>query len=413
MRLGDVENASAERYGRPLDGVRILAVEQMQALPFATQLLGRLGADVVKVERPGAGDGGRASQPAMLDPDGRMVGATFLRNNLNKRSLTLDLKQPRGRELLLRLLPHFDVFAENSRAGVMDKLGLGYDDIADLHPGCIYVSVSGFGNTTDTPYRDRPALAPVVEAMSGVYENRRIGDNPPLVAPAGALGDIGAGMFATIGILAALAHRQRTGEGQYVDVAMLDSVVAMTDIVTNLWSLGLRDGSPGPVIMHGFKASDGWFVLQVIREPQFESLAKLVGHEEWIGDQRFATRQGWVDNLEGVIRPAVDAWAASRTKVEAAADLSAAGLAAGPCLSGEEVVHDEHVAARHMLVEIPRTDGVEQPVLTPGNPVKLSKMTEGPERRMPWLGEHTAEVLREVLDIDDDEVAELRQEGII
>src|SRR5436190_23721813 len=130
VKLGDVANAGAARHGRPLDGVRVLAVEQMQALPFATQLLARFGADVVKVERPETGDSGRASQPAMLDPDGRSVGATFLRNNLNKRSITLDLKHPRGRELLVALLPHFDVFAENSRPGVMAKLGLGYDDIA-------------------------------------------------------------------------------------------------------------------------------------------------------------------------------------------------------------------------------------------------------------------------------------------
>src|SRR4051794_18354698 len=127
MKLGDVANEGAARFGRPLDGIRVLAVEQMQALPFATQLLARFGADVVKIERPPTGDAGRGAQPAMLDPEGRSVGATFLRNNLNKRSVTLDLKQPRGRDLLLELVPHFDVFAENSRPGAMAKLGLGYD----------------------------------------------------------------------------------------------------------------------------------------------------------------------------------------------------------------------------------------------------------------------------------------------
>lgn len=413
MKLGDVGNADAAQFGRPLDGIRVLAVEQMQALPFATQLLARFGADVIKVERPETGDAGRASQPSMADPAGHSVGATFLRNNLNKRSLTLDLKHPRGRELLLALLPHFDVFAENSRAGVLAKLGLGYEDIAAVHPSCIYVSVSGFGNNAASPYRDRPALAPVVEAMSGIYENRRVGDSPPLVAPAGALGDIGAGMFAVIGILAALAHRERTGEGQHVDVAMLDAVVAMTDLVTNLWSLGLRGGDPGPVIMHGFRAADGWFVLQVIREPQFKLLASLVGHDEWVGDPRFETRRGWVDHLEEVIRPAVETWASTRTKAQAAAELSDAGLAAGPCLSAEEVVHDPHMTVRNMLVEIPRTDGEAQPVITPGNPVKLSKMAEGPERRMPWLGEHTSDVLRDTLGLGDVELTELASEGII
>ena len=141
----------------PLDGVRVLAAEQMQSLPFATQLLARLGADVVKVEHPVHGESGRQSTPAMLDPQGRSVGATYLRNNLGKRSVGLDLKSPEGRELFLRLVPRFDVVAENFKAGTMDRLGLGYDAVSAVHPGAIYVSVSGFGNTVDTPYRDWPA----------------------------------------------------------------------------------------------------------------------------------------------------------------------------------------------------------------------------------------------------------------
>jgi len=243
--------------GRPLDGVRILALEQMQALPFATQLLARLGADVVKVEPIKGGDSGRGSLPAMAAPDGRMVGATFLRNNLGKRSICVDLKNARGRDLVLRLAPRFDVIAENSRAGAMARLGLGYDDIAAAHPAGIYVSVSGFGNTTETPYRNWPAFAPIVEAMSGIYEMKREGDSPPTVAPVGALGDIGAALFATIGILAALRHREATGTGQYVDIAMYDSVLAMTDIVTNFWSMGQRGGALGPLIMNGFRARTG------------------------------------------------------------------------------------------------------------------------------------------------------------
>jgi crotonobetainyl-CoA:carnitine CoA-transferase CaiB-like acyl-CoA transferase len=296
MRLGDIGNAEALAGGRPLDGVRILALEQMQALPFATQLLGRLGADVVKVEPP-SGDSARGSQPAMTDPAGRQVGATYLRNNLGKRSICIDLKTPRGRELVLRLAPRFDVIAENSKAGAMARLRLGYADIAAVHPAGIYVSVSGFGNTVPTPYADWPAFAPIVEAMSGIYEMKRDGDAAPTVAPVGALGDIGAALFATIGILAALRHRETTGRGQYVDIAMLDTLIAMTDIVTNYWSMGLRDGSMAPIILHGFRARDGWFVLQVARENHFAKLAELVGHPEWTRDARLATRQGWVDNL--------------------------------------------------------------------------------------------------------------------
>jgi crotonobetainyl-CoA:carnitine CoA-transferase CaiB-like acyl-CoA transferase len=413
MRLGDVANAGAAGAGKPLDGVRVLALEQMQALPYATQLLARLGADVVKVENPKGGDLGRGSQPAILDPDGRSVGATFLRNNLGKRSIAIDLKAPAGRDLVLRLAPRFDVIAENSKAGSMAKLGLGYADIAAVHPRAIYLSVSGFGNTVPSPYDSWPAFAPIVEAMSGIYELKRRGDDPPLVAPVGALGDIGSGLYGVIGVLAALRHRDVTGEGQHVDIAMLDAMVAMTDIVTNFWSLGLRGGASAALIMDGFRASDGWFIIQVGREPQFATLAELVGHPDWPNDPRFADRQGWVDHLDDVIRPAVEGWASGMTRLEACAAMSDAGIAAGPCFRDEEVVADAHVAARHMLVEMPRSNGVDEPVLVPGNPVKLTNVAEGPETRVPWLGEHTDAVLAHELGLTAAELGDLRDAGTI
>ena len=413
MRLGEIANADAAGAGKPLDGVRVLALEQMQALPYATQLLARLGAEVVKVENPRGGDLGRGSQPAMLDPEGRPVGATFLRNNLDKRSICVDLKAAAGRDLVLRLAPRFDVIAENSKAGAMDRLGLGYADVAAVHPRGIYLSVSGFGNTVPSPYDSWPAFAPIVEAMSGIYDLKQVGDRPPLVAPVGALGDIGSGLFAVIGVLAALRHREATGVGQHVDIAMLDAMVAMTDIVTSFWSLGLRGGATAPLIMDGFRASDGWFIVQVGREPQFAMLADLVGEPGWPTDPRFADRQGWVDHLDTVIRPAVERWAADKTRLQACEAMSTAGIAAGPCYRDEEVVADPHVAARHMLVEMPRTDGDPQPVLIPGNPVKLTNVAEGPETRVPWLGEHTDEVLGEELGLSRDDLAALRAAGAI
>jgi formyl-CoA transferase len=413
MRLGDIANADAAPNGKPLDGVRVLALEQMQALPYATQLLARLGAEVVKVEHPKGGDLGRGSQPAMTDPEGRQVGATFLRNNLGKRSVCIDLKSDAGRQLVLDLAPRFDVVAENSRAGAMARLGLGYEDLRAVHPGVVYLSVSGFGNTVASPYDSWPAFAPIVEAMSGIYEFKRRDDDPPLVAPVGALGDIGSGLFAVIGVLAALRHRDATGRGQHVDIAMLDSVVAITDIVSNFWSLGLRGGNLAPLIMDGFRAADGWFIVQVGREPQFAMLAELVGQHGWLDDERFADRQGWVDHLDDVIRPAVEAWAADKTRVEACEALSAAGIAAGPCFTDDEVVHDPHLEARHMLVEVPRTDGVDQPVLVPGNPVKMTAVADGPETRIPWLGEHTDDVLGTELGLSPSALAELREAGVI
>ena len=413
MDLGDIANADAVPYGKPLDGVRILALEQMQALPWATQLLARLGADVVKIESPAGGDQGRGSLPAMTDPEGRRVGATFLRNNLNKRSITVNLKAPEGRDLILRLAPRFDVIAENFKAGAIARLGLGYSDIAAVHPRVVYLSISGFGNTISSPYDSWPAYAPIAEAMSGIYDFKRTGDNPPTVAPVGALGDIGTALFGVIGVLAALRHRETTGVGQHVDIAMLDAMVSMTDLVTNFWSMGLRNGDLGPIIMHGFRAADGWFIIQVGREPAFAKLVAVIGHPEWAEDPRFATRQGWLDNLDDVLRPAIEGWAAGMTKVEACGTLGEAGIAAGPCFSDEEVVHDPHVAARSMLVAMPRTDGVEQPVLVPGNPVKLSRMADGPDTRIPWLGEHTDSVLRSELGLSAAELEHLRGGGVI
>jgi crotonobetainyl-CoA:carnitine CoA-transferase CaiB-like acyl-CoA transferase len=414
VRLGDVANEEARGFGKPLDGVRVLAAEQMQALPYATQMLARLGAEVVKVEHPEHGESGRASSPAMLDPNGRKVGATYLRNNFGKRSLGLDLKSPEGRDLFLALVPNFDVVAENFKPGTMDRMGLGYHDIAARHPRAVYVSISGFGNTVETPYRDWPAYASIVEAMSGIYDYRHPGE-PPVTIPVGALGDISSGLFGVIGIFAALRQRDRTGVGQYVDIAMFDAIVAMTDIVTNFWSLGVR---PEPdkgleVICEGFRASDGYVVVQIVREHQFFKLAELIGRPEWKDDPRFATRSGWGPALESEIRPAVDAWASQRTKLAAARELTSAGIVAGPSNSAPDVIADPHLAARHMIVEMPRTDGVEQPVLVPGNPVKLSKMTEGPETRVPWVGEHTAEVLEAELGLTAADVEGLRARGVV
>ena len=390
----------------------MLALEQMQALPFATQLLARLGADVVKVEPP-SGDQGRASTPAMADPYGRAVGATFLRNNLNKRSICVDLKSPAGRDLVLELAQRFDVFAENSKAGAMQRLGLGFDDVRAVHPTCVYLSISGFGSTTPTPYQDWPAFAPVVEAMSGIYEWKRPEGSPPVVAPAGALGDISAALFATVGVLAALRQRDQTGTAQLVDVAMYDAMVALADIVPNFWSLGLRRGGAVPIIQHAFRARDGYFIVQAGREHQFARLVELIGHPEWADDPRFETRQGWVDHLDEVLRPAIETWAGNRTKVEVSAALSAAGIAAGPCYVDEEVVRDEHLRARKMLVEMARVDGVDQPVLIPGNPVKISGVPDGPDTRIPWFGEHTRQVLAGELGLAPAEIDVLYADGVV
>jgi crotonobetainyl-CoA:carnitine CoA-transferase CaiB-like acyl-CoA transferase len=275
--------------------VRVLALEQMQSLPYATMMLSRLGADVVKIENPSTGDIGRGSQPSFPDPQGRSVGATFSRNNFNKRSICIDLKADEGRELVLRLIPHFDVVCENFRGGTVERLRLAFDDVKTAKPDIVYLSISGFGHGSgepgsdwQSPYGTWPAYAAVAEAMSGLYEWARRPDEPPQVSPMGAIGDIGSSLFAVIGVLAALRQRDRTGEAQYVDIAMLDSMLVFSDVVTNFASMGLRK-TPGErmkQILDGFQASNGWFIVQVGRRYEFERLANLVGRPEWLDDAR-------------------------------------------------------------------------------------------------------------------------------
>ncbi len=414
MRVGEVRHPERAAWGKPLDGVRVLAVEQMQALPYATQLLAHLGAEVVKIEPPERGDAGRASLPAITDEDGRTVGATYLRNNLSKQSLALDLRSEEGRALFLRLVPHFDVVAENFKAGAMERLGLGYEALAKLAPGLVYASISGFGHE-GSPYADWPAYAPVAEAMAGLYEpSRRPGEPPPVVV-AGALGDISSALFAVIGILSALRQRERTGEGQQVDVALYDAMVAMSDMPPFFWSMGLPPefAAPGNIaICSAFAASDGWFVVAVFREHQFERLARAVGHPEWCDDERFATREGWAAHTDSVVRPALEAWARDKTRLEACRALCELGIAAGPSHRPEDLERDPHVASRGMLIEVPRPDA-ERPMRVVGNPVKLSRVAEGPVTPCPRLGEHSDAVLRRVLDLGDAEIAALREKGVI
>jgi crotonobetainyl-CoA:carnitine CoA-transferase CaiB-like acyl-CoA transferase len=412
MRLGDTANDDAARFGKPLAGIRILAVEQMQALPWGTQLLARLGAEVVKIEHPVDGESGRGSLPAMLDPEGRRVGCTYIRNNLGKKSVGIDLKK--GRDLILDLAGKFDVFAENFKAGAMSRMGLGYEDVSARWPHIVYVSVSGFGNTVETPYSSWPAYAGVAEAMSGIYEFARRDGQLPVINPVGGLGDIGSAIMGVVGMLAALRHRERTGEGQYVDISMYDSMIAFTDIVTNYWSMGTppKQGATPGMILTSFEASDGFFMVQVSRPHHFERFCEVIGKQEWLADPTYS-RDNWLAILETHIRPVVNAWAADKKKRDICFLLAEGGVACAPVHHAEDVVADEHVQRRNMLVEVPRSDGVEQPVLVPGNPVKMSKVQEGPEERMPWVGEHTEQILSAELGLSESELAKLRGEGII
>ena len=399
---------------RPLEGISVLAAEQMHALPHATQLLALMGAEVIKVE-PLSGDSGRASKPSIQEPDGRTTGSTFIRNNLGKSSIALDLKSEAGHALFLRLAETVDVVAENFRPGTADKLRVGYEDVRRVNPAAIYVSISGFGNRQDppSPYREWAAYAPIVEGMGGLYAYQNSEGSRPRMAIAGALGDTGPGLYAVIGTLAALHERQRTGRGCYVDISMYDALIAIADIVHPA-SMGVEPSRvlEGIGILHAFRARDGWFTVEVVREPHFPRFAEAVGHPEWTEDPRLATRAGWSEQMEAVIRPAVETWAADRSKLEAAEILARHGVAAGPINDADSIRRDPHVTDRHFVHEPdPGHD-----IAVVGNPIAF-RGTEGDPpaapSRWPRLGQDTDRILHERLGLDAEEIASLRAQGCL
>jgi len=392
----------------------VLSVEVMQSLPYATQLLGRLGAEIIKVEVPDTGDTARRARPFVEDVDGSSVGATFVRTNIGKKSVAIDLRSPEGHELFMRLLPHVDVVAENLRDGAMRRLGLEATALLAVEPSLIYLSISGFGKVEPGPYSKWPAYAPIAEAMAGFMEATRPEGERPRLGSAGSLGDLGTALFAAVGILAALWQRSSDGHGRVIDISMYDSMVALADMIPNLWSMGVPTGGKiGAALADSFQASDGFFVVQVIREEEFARLAAAVGHPEWIDDERLSVRSTWGANTESVFRPAIEAWARDKTKLEAAGALCEAGIAAGPCHRAADVVADEQLRKREMVLEVERPLGGE-PLLVVGNPVRLSGCpTERWERRWPRLGEHSDSVLVDLLGMSDDDVDGLRGRGVI
>jgi formyl-CoA transferase len=401
----------------PLKGLKILAPEQMMALPHATQLLALLGAEVLKVE-PLGGESGRHGRPMVGERDGSETGSTFVRNNLAKESIAIDLKSERGRDLFLDLAARVDAVVENFRPGTVDKLGIGYDAVRARNPEVIYLSISGFGNRTNppSPYRERAAYAPIVEAMAGLYEYAREGDDPPRLASAGAIGDTGPGLYAVIGLLSALHQRERTGRGCHVDVSMYDAMIAIADVV-HIASVDVVPSlaTRGIGIFDSFRASDGWFAVEIVREPHFPRFCEAVGHPEWKEDPRLATRSGWAEHLESVIRPAVEEWARGRGKAEAAAELARHGVAAGPVNTAADIVDDPHVRSRGLVhhFEDPTR---EAPVHVVGSPLYFGPRGEENEpapKRWPLVGEQTESVLEAWLGLSPETIETFRKEGVV
>jgi crotonobetainyl-CoA:carnitine CoA-transferase CaiB-like acyl-CoA transferase len=390
-----------DRSTGPLSGVRVVDLTHMLAGPYCTWLMGALGADIIKIEMPGRGDFTRGIGPFLGD-----ASIYFLSVNRNKRSLTLNLKHAEGRAALKRLVLGADIFVENNRPGVMERLGLDYSAISAVNPRIVYASVSGFGQTG--PYSHRPAFDAVIQAMGGTMSitGEEAG---PAIRVGASIGDIGASMFAAVGILAALHERDRLGRGSRVDVAMLDAQIAMLENALarylNTGEVPKRLGTRHPLIapFQAFLTADNPIIVCVDTESQWQQLCAAIEKPALATDTRFAeagSRLRHHTELEAILTAVFE----TRTAAHWLRVLDAAGVPSGPINTIPEVAADPHVRARDMIVEVGEGRFAAQPIRL-GHPLAC-------ERPAPTLGQHTAEILAE-LGYDPDAIEHLRNAGAI
>ena len=390
-----------------LDGLRVLDLSNQLSGPYCAMLLGDLGADVIKVEHPVGGDNARQGAPHVNGES-----APFMTVNRNKRSITVDLKAPDGLAIVRRLAARADVVLENWRPGTAARLGLGYDDVRRLNPRVIYCSISGFGQTG--PYASRGGFDRIAQGMSGLMSINGEEDGRPLVVPI-PIADIGTGMFGLIGILAALAYRARTGDGQAVDASLLETPIAWsvyeaaavftTGEVPRRLGQGHRTNAP----YQAFRTADGWINLGGGSQQLWRDICAVLGVEPLTDDPRFATPALRVQHrkeLEALLQPR---FLSAPTSVWLE-KLEAAGVPAGPILSYDQVFTDPHVKTRAMAVEVDHARAGRTRVL--GIPFKLSQTPGAVRRPAPTLGQHTDEILGE-LGYDTAAIADLRARKIV
>lgn len=394
-----------------LQGIRVIDMTHNQAGPACAQILGFLGADVIKLEEPKGGDVARTNMRDKPDSDSLF----FLILNANKRSLTLNLKTEDGKALFRRLIGESDVLLENFGPGALDRLGLGYDSLSKVNPKLVYATIKGFG--TYGPYSGYKSFEPIAQAMGGAMAVTGFPENPPTyVFPA--IGDSGTGMHMAIGILAALQQRHTSGKGQHVEVSMQDAVV-------NLIRVSLRDhqrlGHPPPrtgnqlgrvVPGSTYPCAGGGpndFVYIFAQPQMWKPLLGAMQQPELADDPRFHTPETRWDNRVA-LNAIIEAWTRQRTKHEVMQRLGEAGVPSGACQDTGEVLTDPHLRAREMIVDVDfPTRGTYQTV---GCPIKLSD-SPAEVTRPPLLGEHTSEVLAALCGVGPEELQRLREQGVV
>ncbi len=392
-----MSGVNAPRVG-PLAGVRVLDLTQALAGPYCTMLLADLGADVIKVE-PTRGEMTRFSGPFTEDDTEHAFGGYYASLNRNKRSLTLDLKSAAGKEAALRLADKSDVLVENFAVGVMDRLGLSYETLAERNARLVYAAIRGFGDprTGESPYAERPAYDVVAQAMGGLVG---VTGTPEIggLRCGPSVGDIMPGSLAAVGILSAVLHARQSGQGQFLDVAMYDAVLSLCEHYVYLYSYGGEN--PGPLgnahpflcPFDVFDAKDGQIAIAAPTDKHWRILCAIIGHPELGQDERYARNEGRQAHA-AEIRAIMGEWTALRTRqeiVDALSDL----VAAGPVNTMEDIFADPHVAARDMLPEIEQAGA--RPVKLAGQPIKLTRTPSRIYHRAPTLGEHSEEILAEI-----------------
>jgi formyl-CoA transferase len=399
-----------------LDGVHVVDLTRALAGPFCTMMLGDLGADVVKVERPERGDESRGWGPPFVgEPYGPYPGesAYFIGANRNKRSITVNLKSPEGQRIVRDLAERSDAFVENFRTGALDELGLGYDHLKTVNPRLVYCSISGYGRTG--PHAKRPGYDFVVQAEGGMMGITGPEDGPPYRVGVPIV-DITAGMFAATAILAAMRARDITGQGQLVDVSLLDTQAALLTNVASNYLVGgepprrLGNAHPNIAPYEAFRARDRWFGLAAANQGQWLTLCRVLDRPDLAADPRFASNGLRVEN-RAALAPELDEAFSKRDADEWLEVLHEAGLPCGPINTVSEVFAHPQAEARGMVLEVDHPS--VGTVRVPGFPYKLSGTPAAVHRPSPRLGEHTDEVLSEFLGYAPDRIGELYRQGVL